>query len=328
MRRLTLILSDLYLPGEITRGDIPRIHELPAFEQLLRFADRTRISNWRQWLAGDLGVPEFAGPLAHVCARAAGRDAAGAWMATPVRLEARLDHVRMTNRGLIRLTNEQAQELSREFAATFGPLELVASGERALLLTGGPRGDLPTVDPARVLDADIKPALPAGPAANEMRRLIAEIEMWLPGTRANAARERAGMHKVTALWLWGGGLPVPQESGSLAVEQQSALYGGDPFLNSLAGLQCLPPVHPLPASLAGLSSHASAYVESTPMSGPASEALPVLDTNWFAPAMDALRQGSLEWLTVVANDRVFDVKPHASWKFWRRRRHWLDLLKA
>ncbi len=328
MRRLTLILSDLYLPGEITRGDIPRIHELPAFEQLLRFADRRPISNWRQWLAGDLGVPDFAGPLAHVCARAAGKDSAGAWMATPVRLEARLDHVRMTNRGLVRLTNEQAQELSGEFATTFGPLELVARDERALLLTGGPRGDLPTVDPARLLDADIKPALPAGPAANELRRLIAEIEMWLPGTRANAARERAGMQKFTALWLWGGGLPVPQASDPLAVDKQPALYGGDPLLNSLADLRTLPPVHPSPESLAGLSSHGCAYVELTPMSGPASESLPALDANWFAPALDELRQGSLDRLTLVANDRVFDVKPNASWKFWRRRRHWLDLLKA
>jgi hypothetical protein len=328
MRRLTLILSDLYLPGEITRGDIPRIHELPAFEQLLRFADRRPVPDWRQWLAGELGVPEFSRLLAHVCARAAGREIAGAWMATPVRLEPRLDHVRMTQRGLIRLTNEQAHELSREFAATFAPLELVACGERALLLTGGPRGDLPTVDPARLLDADIKPALPAGPAAKELRRLIAEIEMWLPGTRANAARERAGMPKITALWLWGGGLPVPQESDSLAVDKQFALYGGDPLLTSLADLQSFPPVHPAPASLAGLSSHARAYVELAPMSGPASEALPALDANWLAPALDALRQGSLEQLMLVANDRVFDVKPHASWKFWRRRRHWLDLLKA
>ena len=328
MRRLTLILSDLYLPGEITHGDIPRIHELPAFEQLLRFADRRPIPDWRQWLAGELGVPNFAGPLAHVCARVAGRDTAGAWMATPVRLEARLDHVRMTHRGLIRLTNERARELSQEFAATFGPLELVARGERALLLTGGPRGDLPTVDPARLLDADIKPALPAGPTAKELRRLIAEIEMWLPGTRANAARERAGMPKITALWLWGGGPPVPGESGSLAVDKQFAVYGGDPFLTSLADLQAVSPVHPAPASLAGLSSHSRAYVELTPMSGPSSEALPALDTNWFAPALDALRQGGLDQLMLVANDRVFDVKPHARWKFWRGRRHWLELLKA
>ena len=36
MRRLTLILSDLYLPEEAMAGEVPQTQQMPALEWLLR----------------------------------------------------------------------------------------------------------------------------------------------------------------------------------------------------------------------------------------------------------------------------------------------------
>jgi hypothetical protein len=330
MRRLTLILSDLYLPEETASGEPPRTADLPCLEWLLSRANSLRrIDDWRRWLALQLHGPAASMlPLAHFEALSADIPARGLWLATPVMLEARLDHVRLADRGLLRLSAEQGFELCTEFGQTFGPeLSLAAGNERRLLLSGGPDADIHTVDPARLLGSDIAAALPRGSSAGELRRLGAEIEMWLPGTRTNAARMRSGQRPITALWLWAGGLATAVAPGS-ASRQASRLFGGDSFLAACANLACDAPARPLPPGLAALAMDAPAYVELSPISGDAGESLESLEANWFAPARAALAKGAIEQLSMVANDRVFDILPNAAWKFWRRGRHWLELLKA
>ena len=98
MRRLTLILSDLYLPEEaVPANAVAAPLALPGLSWLLRFAaGSTPVSDWRQWLAGELGVADLGGLApAQVAARArlTPEVAASAWFATPVLLSARLDHV-------------------------------------------------------------------------------------------------------------------------------------------------------------------------------------------------------------------------------------------
>jgi hypothetical protein len=328
MRRLTLILSDLYLPADAVRESFPTTAELPALEWLLRFASPPRaIGDWRSWLAREVGAAAIADwPVAHVLASAAGVDPAGTWVATPVRLEARLDHVRLSNRGVLSLTLPQLADLSQEFQATFGPEMSIAGGkEHALILKGGPDADLRTTDPARLLDADVGSALPAGPGAGELRRLGAEIEMWLPGTRFNAARQRAGLQAITALWLWGGG-EQPARDKPAGGAANVGLYGSDPFLSALAILTSTNSLRIAPDRFEELGEAAEACAVFTPMSGPTDESLAELESRWFAPVRDALSAGRLESFRLVANDRVFDMKARAGWKFWRGKRSWLESL--
>jgi hypothetical protein len=328
MRRLTLILSDLYLPTGAPKESFPAALELPALSWLLRFARAPRrIDDWRSWLARELGADDVAElPVAQVCAQGAAPNLTNCWLAAPVALEARLDHVRLRDRGLLRLSVEERQALCAEFQRTFGaPLELRDAGGPAFLLAGGPGADIHSVDPARLLDADIGQALPAGsPAAGELRRLGTEIEMWLHASRVNAAREQAGRHRITALWLWGGGAPRPGRDRP-GEQREFQLYGGDPYVSALRqrfGALRSPP----PASLGSLSTGAPAYLEFAPMSGAGSECLAALEQDWFAPARAALSAGSLDTLQLIANDRVFQVEARAGWKFWRRRRGWLESL--
>ena len=285
-------------------------------------------------MTGDPGWPESSartrspiGRRAHVHALAAGIDPIGTWLATPVRLEARLDHVRLADRGILRLPPEQRAELMRDFQATFGPEAIIADNqEPAFLLQGGPASGLRTTDPARLLDADVGSALPEGDGAGNLRRLSAEIEMWLTGTRTNAARERAGLPKITSLWLWGGGEVPARDVIPRGDAEPRHLFGSDSYLASLATLAPNCARQPLPLDFASLGDCTDAYAVLAPMSGPRDESLSMLESNWCAPVRSALAAGALECFRLIANDRVFEVPARAGWKFWRPKRSWLESL--
>jgi hypothetical protein len=336
MRRLSLILSDLYLPTESgpeerTRGGTGAVFDLPNLDWLLRFASAgDAIGDWRSWLSLSLGAAGLAQlPVARVCALGLLPDAVAArsWLATPVHLEARLDHVRLADRGLLRLRPDEREAWMLEFARSFGPeYALHDAGERTFLLSGAAATPVASVDPARLLDADIGYALPSVPAAGELRRLGTEIEMWLHGAAINMARERAGQRRVSALWLWGGGVSDPNAPIAASPVEGVRLLGGDAFLMALA--RTLPlPVLPAPASFAALPQDATrSIVELAPMTSLPTESLTALDDAWFSSVRGALTHGALESVDIIANDRWFRIAARPAWRIWRRHSPWLAQL--
>lgn len=341
MRRLTLILSDLYLPAEAFAGPggrgaaFPAALDLPHLDWLLRFAERVEgVEDWRSWLSSQLGSFDLAHmPVAQACAQGLlpASLSTNVWLATPVHLEARIDHVRLADRGLLRLNADERDTWRQDFARVFGPqFALHDAGERCFLLSGASAARVASVDPARLLDADIGRALPMGPSAGELRRLGTEIEMWLHGAPANAARERRRERRVSALWLWGGGLrgEAAGEAAPLSATHADAratprFSGGDPFLSALAGS----PVKPSPASFAALQPGVDRWVvELAPMTGRKDESLAGLESNWFAPVREALNKGELTTVDLIANDRWFRIAARPGWRLWRRHSPWLTQL--
>lgn len=333
MRRLTLILSDLYVPSEAAGSRTqPVALDLPNLDGLLRFAGRADgIRDWRHWLAAEVGRSDLARlSLAHACATVLlpGSAAANAWLATPVHLEARIDHVRLADRGLLRLGAEEREAWRQDFARAFGPdYALHDAGERGFLLSGAAASHVASADPSRLLDADIGRALPTGPSAGELRRLGTEIEMWLHSAPRNVARDQRRERRISALWLWGGGSP---DAGSVAITSTQVaksaavrVFGGDPFLRAITGS----PMDAPPASwdqLCAIEGHC--VVELAPMSGRKDESLAALDANWFAPAREALRKREVDHVDLVANDRCFRIAASSGWRWWRRRMPWLARL--
>jgi len=333
MRRLTLILSDLYLSEVAGRGvRLPPTHELPNLEWLLRFADPPRpIGDWRRWLI-EQTPPGWQQASIAACSSYGYldvQDLKSAWFATPVALEARLDHVRLLDRGLMHLNEPERAGFRDEFARIFGPTcQLKDGGARTFFLTGLPAMDVRTTDPARLLGSEIGPSLPAR-EAGDLRKLWAEIEMWLHGAAFNAARERAGKRRISALWIWGGD-PMPRVFGESGLAARRYL-GGDPLIESLGrrgealeGSARAAPMRMQEVSATG----GDVVVEFAALTGAPHESLPSLDAHWFAPARSALASGELERLDLVANDRCLRIRARQQWKLWRRNRHWLASLGA
>jgi hypothetical protein len=330
MRRLTLILSDLYLPEETHRGiAVPSTRDLPNLEWLLRFAESPEhIGDWRPWLL-EQTVPVLRNlAVASISAYELidDRYLDSTWLATPVALEARLDHVRLLDRGLLRLDNSERESCREEFSRMFGPQHLLHDGgERAFYLTGLPATGVPSVDPARIIGAEIGPALP-GRDAGEMRRLWTEIEMWLQGAAFNSERARAGKQRVSALWLWGA-RAAPSPGGRVEPWHADAVYfGGDPMIGALSRFDG-GGASGVPKQLEHLDFDAPhVVVEFAALTGESHESLEALDANWFAGVKSALVTGDIHKVDLVANDRRFRIGARPQWKFWRRRQPWLARL--
>lgn len=341
MSRFTLILSDLYLPQDSDEPPERASLHLPNLGWMLRYANRRdMVGDWRSWLARESGAaalarrPPAQAVAAHYFSRLenANELASRAWLATPVHLEARIDHVRLSDRGFIALSAAERVELAADFARHFNPdYSLFDLGSRGFLLVGNRVLQARSVDPARLLDMDVGDAIPSGKDSGELRRVAAEMEMWLHRTPVNLARDVAGLRRVSTLWLWGGEAPDPEPprefETAAAAPHRSLLtvHGDDPWLAAFAahlgaGLEAVP------MEFRKLDHGRPAIVELNPMTGDRRESLAYVEKHWLGSIRVALTMGKLDSFDLVANDLRHRVGTQAEWRFWRRPAPWLSRL--
>jgi hypothetical protein len=348
-----IVISDLYLqtgelPGELAAGP----GALYGLEYAGRFGERARLAGgWREWLAHWLGRPDLAGlSLAAVAAAAVGSGArdgdrrasaagnpdATHWIATPVELVAGLTRVHLDRRGIVRLAPEEQAGLADAFHRTFAgsglTLRPLIDGQ-FLAVTPGIAA-VGTAEPARCLGGEL--VVPQGPPAAPFLRLMAEIEMWLHGAPLNQARTARGAAPVTGLWLWGAmgkALTGTPEARAAAADGgrrgRMAAFGSDAFVSGLLhldgrALQALP-ARPETVFADPRTERAVVVAElagELPGEGPwvLSAAAAALDRRLIRPALEALREGSLERLTLIANDTRVAVGKRSGMKRWRRAR--------
>lgn len=335
MRELVIVIADLYLGPGAQAAAAAQFRDVPGIEHAGRFGTRDSLGgDWRAWLAGHLGCADLAqtapalvaamrlaawhGPQPHV----------GYWIVSPVHLSAGLTRVHLSHRGLLQLTPGELEALAAQFAGTFGAdgamLSPLPSGD--LLLRAPLSESVATMEPARCI-GQVSEVLPAGAASAALRRLMAEMEMWLHALELNAARARARQLPVTALWPWGGAgrSELPPAAHLL---QLPAAYGADAWVEGLwqvCGRTCAALPERLDAVLAESTpgqallvlriARELAEAEDTPM-----EALARLDARYVSPALGALRAGELRAVTLILNDACVRLQRASRLRLWRRRR--------
>jgi hypothetical protein len=366
VREIVIVIADLYLaPGQT---DLPpgagALGLLPGLEHAARFGRRRSIEGeggWRPWLARWLGRDDLATIAPAVIAAAAldapprtaaanaddstGRNSAvtpasaaptadgTAWIATPVRLIAGLTSLHLDRRSILRLSPTDCESFANDFNRTFAGSDLLLSPLPSgdFLLQGPATLTGSTTEPARALVADLEASLPKGADAKPLKRLGAELEMWLHATPLNETRQRRGELPVSTLWLWGGG---PHATSAMSVSHSSNAqiarsFGTDPYLAGLWHLQGgrtnALPNDQLASLLEGAGAQRAALVaEVTPLlqSNPRwtlFEALAELDRLFVSPAIAALGAGTVESVVLIANDVKVSVGRLDRLKFWRRR---------
>jgi len=351
MREIVIVISDLYLASAEADGLLgvdanssgAAVRDaLPGFEHAARFGRKERIEGgWRSWLARWLGRDDLAtlGPAAVAAAivEEVVPTPSTVWIATPVHLIAGLTRLHLDRRGILRLSAEDLASFATDFARTFGESEFkiksMDSGD--FIMRSLATLDVATTEPARAAVGDLEVSLPKGRDAAVLKRLGAELEMWLHGHPINEARRRRGELPVSTLWLWGGGAAIdgsyrtarqsPAASSSLSFD---LAFGSDPYLAGLwrlHGGEC----RPLPSLLSDLPTHPPAHravfvVEIAPLlhANPhwtVFEALTELDHRFISPALAELRQGAVASVVLVANDMQLRIQRGDRLKFWRRK---------
>jgi hypothetical protein len=266
-----------------------------------------------------------------------------AWIATPVHLIAGLTSLHLDRRSILRLSQTELDGFAQDFNQTFGDtaLGLVPLANGDFLLRGPTTLIATTTEPSRALVADLEASLPKGTNAKALKRLGAELEMWLHAHPLNEVRRRRGELPVSALWLWGGGAqPLTQPNSPTASSSMPSdvALGSDPYLLGLWHAQGRR-THALPDDkLASLltDTHAQRAVlvtEVTPMlhSNPrwaVFEALAELDRLYVSPAIAALRSGAIERVVLIVNDTELRVGRRDRLKLWRRPRSAIEGLQA
>ncbi len=265
-------------------------------------------------------------------------DAPTVWLATPLYLAAGLTTLHLDRRSILRLASAELASLTADFNRTFEgsgfTLVSLESGEALLFAAEGQLAN--TVEPARIVGEDVAKALPDGAGASALRRLGAEMELWLHDHPLNRGRAARGESPVSTLWIWGGSRVEHLESQTASVRQAVVAFGSDSTLNGfarLAGLEC----HPLPDTLEralGYSAGANLLIamEVGPVLRANSrwtlvDAMAELDRRFLEPAIRAVRRGHLGQATLIANDRrlVYGSRDHL--RLWRRPRAGFEALR-
>ena len=256
-----------------------------------------------------------------------------AWIATPVHLIAGLTSLHLDRRSILRLPPTDCESFANDFNRTFAGSDLLLkplpSGD--FLLQGPATLTGSTTEPARALVADLEASLPKGADAKPLKRLGAELEMWLHATPLNETRQRRGELPVSTLWLWGGG---PNAAAAMNAAHSphahtNLAFGTDPYLVGLTHLLGIPS-RALPDQLNSIlgddprAQRAVLVAEITPMlqSNPRwtlFEALAELDRLFVSPAIAALGAGTVESVVLIANDVEVSVGRRDRLKLWRRR---------
>jgi hypothetical protein len=233
---------------------------------------------------------------------------------------------------------EEAAALAASWNAHFanvGWLHLGSGGHGHIALLDAIEAD--TTPPGATFGRKIDNRLPSGRDGAKLRQWMNETQMLFHSHAVNAAREEAGRPVINSLWFWGAGaLPVSPGSTSTARNGFAApppyiqLWSDNALARGLAlsaGVRAAPlPPHTAVALQPGnviVLEHAlqpSFYLDAEGWT----QAVQMLETRWITPALDALKRGEVQSLTLTlsGDDARLDltVQRRDLWKFWRRPR--------
>jgi hypothetical protein len=302
----------------------------PALDELLRLGDCANASrDWRSGMLGDLGVDALGAEAPAVIAAAALQLPAGAavCLAAPVHAVAGLSRVHLHAAGLLQLDAQQGEEFAAAFAAQFGDelrLHPLAGG---WLLEGACAAAARDEDPQDLLGMPLERSAARSDEERQLRRLGAEIEMWLAALPLNEKRRRRGELPANLLWLWGGGRVGAGTSLHPRPPLRLQAHGADPWLAGCAalfGATVEPLAQGWPQPRTGNTRVDSVVREVIVLhaGGVDGAHLRRWDEEWFAPLLNDLRAQRIEALTLRLGRRAWRVHRRLWSAPWRRRQSW------
>ncbi len=348
MNRLILVLCDFY-PARLDRAALAALPRLQSLERWLACGDiAPSQGGWRDWLWREFALKSPLAPNANggadsfvpaaVAAAAVPNLPAGKplWFATPVNFVAGLDTVRLHPAGLLEIDADAQRQMATDFARVFNGsgFSLHATGRREMLLAGGAPvapNSTRTSDPAMWLGADPREGFPAGPQAAELRRLGAEIEMWLHEHPVNQARAARGELVANALWLWGGGATAV--TCAMRSNPPARAWAEDLFIDGLARLRAVDvqaPPEGCPYMTTGPDQPGDCVVVFGTGAATHGNSLIQLDRSWIAPALARWQQGRTSTATLLAGERAITLPAlrrwRRGWRGLRRPNPWYEIL--
>ena len=254
----------------------------------------------------------------------------------PVHVRIAHDHLVLIDPATLGVRTEEARALLQTARPVIEELGIALQAPTPLrwYVSGEALGALAGASPLRATGRNIEIWLPhearTGERSRAWMKLQNEVQMAWFEHPLNVERESHGLPAINSIWLHAQGAMRPVQSPFARVLSDAAATRG---LALAAGIE----PHTPPESFAALANakHANAegttLVELDPFSAPFIEqdwarwnaSLQALEKDWFAPALDALSNGSLKRLGITlcgdTGSVTLSITRSDLRKFWRRR---------
>ena len=329
-----LVIPNLFLT--LPSGHSPfQGMSLPALETLLARGRRGALTteSMETWLCRTFGIEkQHDWPIAPLTLMTdGGTPYQHYWLrADPVHLRVERDQIILADSGTLSISQLEADQLVASLNQHFEQDGLLFYAPRPdrWYLKPASQPDIQTRILSDVTGKNINDHLPVGPDGMRWHQLLNEIQMLFHNHPVNEAREMRGDMPINSTWIWGGGT-MPD----LALKPYSKIWAYDTLAQSLASVSQTP-VATLPENMATWleqqSNSSPDLIILDSLRGAAQygdvygwqEAMKQLELAWFTPLLRALKQGTLNTLTIHAgnNEQIltFQITTSDLWKIWRR----------
>lgn len=316
LKRSAVVLIAPLVAQDLARAEEERREP----EALTRMAGRGELRSlqgladldpWRVGLLAALGLPKAPEqyPEGPVMAAAAGCDAQACWLrATPLHFAAGLNDLAASAlSGAYAMSEDEQAQLGATLCAHLqrSGFDLITVGGQWIVRA--PQALQAVTMRPEIALRDLANAMPTGPDARALRRLMSELQMLLHEHAVNRQRARVGAPEVNAIWLHGLGSIEPASQTDLP-----EAFGDDVYLSGLYrlhGRQVRAPVSHADELLSHRSGSALAVLDVA--------TLEALETQWLTPLLRALRGRLIDSLDLVLARWRITLERGASLKFWR-----------
>lgn len=304
-------------------GEAVAMPGLPALTELLHRA--RRLPDQPDWRSGVMAALFVAGqppaPVAMAArALAAVPERTGLCFASPLHVVAGISRVHLPPGGRLQLDGGSREAWRTAFNREFGAADTCLHEAGGGWLLQAPFASVAAdPDPADLAGQALAREASREPHGRLLRRLGAEVEMWLADHPLNRDALRRQLPPVTCFWFWGGGQAVTLPEPTWRPHLIASPAPVDPWMSGLAAYLDARLLH-----------DAAGWEEQWPESlvllapGEASDTgyWREAEARWLAPAHAALRTGSLHGLRLQIGGTAWHVPRRAPWRWLRRRRAW------
>ena len=340
------ILLPFGLPPPDTARDLIRECRTPALASLL---SRTGAPHGAQavdpfaralahevWLARRFGLDsglaqhnDNSPPIAHAAMRALGLPAVeGHWFVLqPTHIHIARDHLVLTDMRQLALDPPEARALFDAAAPLFTEIgkTLLYGSADTWFMRADEWPDLHTATPDASSGRNIDIWMPQGEGDRAWRKLQNEIQMHWFAHPLNAQREALGLKPVNSLWLWGGAshdypLPSVEQRYNASFNLSGWMRLFERFADTAQSGAGVTDVLQAGGARGLLLLDALTEPGLTNEWGYWLERIEMLERDWFAPLLAALRSGQLRSLRLILSgqDRIAEYRSNRNTlrKFW------------
>jgi hypothetical protein len=262
------------------------------------------------------------------CALASLPRGTGICLALPVHTVAGMSRVFLAPLESVALDAERREELRLVFNAQFGTADVQMHAVGNGWLLQAPFATAANDGSPETLRGEALAREPASSAAGRsLRRLGAEVEMWLAGLPMNEERERRGEPAINCFWFWSGAtlevLPAPEDvPGGLFINAQP-----DAWAAGLAA-HCALPLQQTHAWQQVRDTRDALVILQPPCSGDVLPHLQEWESEWLEPAWRDLASRHLPSLRLQIGGEAWQLPAPVLSRWLRRRRAWWQVVST